>query len=214
MSGRIGVPRDLDAYRLSLAKGQAWQFKLESRSIGYPLDAVLELFDATGKSVARADDIGKDIDAELKYTAPADGEYTLVVSDLYQHGGPRYFYRLTIAPLTADFSVAVAQHAYVLEIGKPLEIPVTIDRRQGFAGKIDFQVVGLPASVTAAPAKSAASGDTAKTVKLTLTAAPGALSGPIRIVAASQTPAALSRTAPAPLPGRDERTTDLWLTVK
>jgi hypothetical protein len=214
MTGRIGEPRDLDAYRFRLAKGEAWQFKVESRALGYPLDAVLELFDAAGKSLARADDLGGNVDAELKYTAPADGDYTLIVSDLYKHGGPRYLYRLTAAPLAADFAVSVPAHGYVLEIGKPLEIVLNIDRRHNFAGEIDFQVMGLPPGVTLAPAKSAATGDRAQTVKLSLTAAAGAFSGPIRIVGASTAPAAISRMAEASLPAGNERTTNFWLTVK
>jgi hypothetical protein len=209
MTGRIGEPSDQDAFRLHLAKGENWQFKLESRSLGYPLDSVLELFDASGKSLVRADDTGQNVDSELNYTATAEGDYTLVASDLYEHGGDRYFYRLTIAPLAADFALSVPQHAYTLTAGKPLEIPVTIDRRQNFAGEIDLEVPDLPDGVTASPARSLATDDTNKTVKLVLTATAAPLSVPIRIVGKS---AGRSRAAESAVPaGAGVR--DLWLTV-
>jgi len=211
-SGRIGEPHDQDAIRFHLAKGQAWQFKLESRSLGYPLDAVLELFDSSGKSLVRADDAGTNPDAEMKYTAGDDGEHTLVVSDLYDHGGPRYFYRLTIAPLDVDFALTVPQHSYALAVGKPLEVPVTIDRRENFAGEIDIQVLGLPDGVTVSPAKSVPQGDTAKTVKLVLTATGGPSSRTIRIAGKSTEGVERLRLAESMVPA-DAHISDLWLTV-
>ncbi|HET6878571.1 MAG TPA: PPC domain-containing protein [Pirellulales bacterium] len=211
-SGRIGELHDKDAIRLHLGKGQAWQFKVDSRSLGYPLDGVLELFDSAGKSLVRADDAGKDLDPEIKFTAPADGEFTLVVSDLYEHGGPRYFYRLTIAPLEADFALTVGQHSYVLAVGKPLEIPVTIDRRQNFAGDIELQVLGLPEGVTVSPARSIAKDDTAKSVKLTFTATAGPFSGVIRIAGSSKEGVERLRLAESNVVA-GAHISDLWLTV-
>ena len=210
VSGRIGEPRDRDAFRVHLTKGQ-WHFSIESRSLGYPLDAVLELFDVGGKSLARADDSGNNRDAELKFTAPADGDYTLVVSDLYEHGGARYFYRLSIAPPEADFAVGVPQHAYTASVGKPLEIPLTIDRRSGFEGEIDIRVEGLPEGITASPAKSAAKGESAKSVKLAITGA-SPFAGPIRIVGVSADPLRGAHLAEFSLAG-GARSSDLWLTV-
>lgn len=212
ISGQIGEPRDLDAFRFHLAKGQAWQFNVESRRLGYPLDAVLELFDAMGKSIARADDAGQQPDAELSFTAPADGDFTLVVSDLYGDGGPRFFYRLSLAPQEPDFALTVAEHAYVFMPDKPLEIPVTIDRRHGFAGEIDVQVDGLPPGVTAAAVKSLASGDMAKSVKVVLSGTSPAFSGPIHITGVSSPPVSRSHRAEAKLPAA-AHLSDLWLTV-
>lgn len=212
ISGRIGERGDRDAFRFHLAKGQAWQFKVESRRLGYPLDAVLELFDASGKSLARADDAGQQPDAELSFTPPSDGDYTLVVSDLYEHGGPRFFYRLSIAPIEADFALSVPEHSYVFTPEKPLEIAVTIDRRHGFAGEIELTVDGLPPGVTAAAVKSLASGDTAKSLKVLISGASPPFSGPIRITGVSAAPLSRSHRAEAKLPAA-AHLSDLWLTV-
>ncbi|MGH7136008.1 MAG: PPC domain-containing protein, partial [Pirellulales bacterium] len=211
MSGRIGEDRDQDVFRFHLAKGKAWRFKVESRALGYPLDCVLRLVDSLAKTLATSDDAGKNVDAELTYTASADADYTLILSDLYQHGGPRYFYRLSIEPLEPDFALSVPQHAYTLTIGKPLEIPVTIDRRQSFAGDIEIAVPGLPDSVTVSPAKSIAKDGTSKTVKLTLTAST-TYSGPFRIVGKSSEPLSRSHLAESLAPAA-AALSGLWLTV-
>ncbi|HEX7450204.1 MAG TPA: hypothetical protein VF306_21775 [Pirellulales bacterium] len=211
LSGRIAENGDQDAFRIHLAKGTAWRFKAESRALGYPLDSVLRLADRSGKMLATSDDAGKSIDADLSFTSPADGDYTLVLSDLYGHGGRRYFYRLALEPLEPDFSLTVAQHAYTLAADKPLEVPVTIDRRQGFSGDIEISVVGLPEGVTCSPVKSAAQGDTAKAVKLTITGS-AAFSGPIRMVGTAAEPNGRRRFAETPLAAAT-RTSDLWLTA-
>lgn len=212
ISGRIDEPGDRDAFNVHLAKGQAWQFALESRRLGYALDGVLEIFDTAGKSLARADDSGKQADPQLTFTAPADGQYTLVVSDVFGHGGRRYFYRLAMAPAEPDFSLTVPQHSYVVRPGTPCEIAVAVERRQGFSGDIDLTVLGLPEGVTAAAAKSLAKGDSTMSVKLVLTASRGAFSGPIEISGLAAQPAARSHLATLTL-ASGASLNHIWLTV-
>lgn len=215
LSGRIGERRDKDAYRFSAKKGDVLRFQIASRDLGYPLDSVLELFKAEGGApIARADDNAKRADADLTYTIPADGEYRIVVSDLFQHFGPRYVYRLRVAPAAPDFKLTVDAQAFTVAAGKPLEIPVKIDRQRNFAGEIAFQVEGLPQGASLAPVKSLAKGDSAKTVKLVVTAGKEAFSGPIRIRGASTGAAGpLEREAEASLTKGAATTKELWLTV-
>ncbi|MEX2120883.1 MAG: PPC domain-containing protein [Pirellulales bacterium] len=214
VTGRIDPPRDRDVWRFAAVKGQTLLFRIESRGLGYPLDPVLELFDTGDQSLARVDDSGGDRDAELSFAVPADGQYRLVVSDLYEHGGPRYLYRLRAVVGRPDFSLTVAGHAFTLVPGEPLEIPLAIDRQRGFAEEIALEVQGLPAGVSVSEAKSLAGDDSAKAVKLTLTGGAEAFSGPIRIVGRSAGAAPLVRIGEAPLPGRDHRIRDVWLTVR
>jgi hypothetical protein len=113
----------------------------------------------------------------------------------------------------------VETHALTISAGTPLEIPIAIERRHGFTDEITFSVEGLPAGVTQSPVKSLSGDDTAKAVKLTLTATEGSRSAPIRIIGQSSGTAAgtnIPRThaATAPLAGRTTRTAELWLTVK
>jgi hypothetical protein len=212
ISGRIEAPKDSDAFRFAAAKGQKIVLRLESRSLGFPLDALLLVTDAEGKTLAEADDAGKERDPSLTFTAPADGSFQAVVRDLHGHGGLRYVYRLTMEPESPDFRLTLAADAFTLTPGKPLEIPIAIDRQNGFAGEIEITAEDLPAGVSAAPVKSAPKGDSAKSVKLALTAESGPISGAFTVAGRSTEPA-LQRKARFPLAGAGATHTQAWLTV-
>lgn len=214
-AGRIAERNDRDAFRFAAKKGETLKFAVESRSLGYPLDAVLELFSADGaKSLARNDDAGKEPDAVLTYAVPADGEYQIVVSDLYRHFGPRYVYRLRAERLAADFRLSADAQAFTLAAGKPLEIPLKIERLQNFKGEIAFKLEGLPPGVELAPVKSLPGDDSAKAVKLTLSGGQEAFSGPIRILGEAPGDAGpIVREARAAIPNRGETLADLWFTI-
>ena len=213
VTGRIAARGDQDTYTFDATKGEAFSFELASRSLGYPLDGVLEVTDGDGKSLARVDDVGSTRDPVLAFTAPADGTFRVTVSDLYGHGSDRHVYRLRATKVVPDFSVTTDQHAYVLVAGKPTEITLSIARQGGFAEPISFRVTGLPDFVTAAEATSAATGDSAKAVKLALTSNGGAFSGPIRIVGEATGDSKQVHEASAAIPDHEARTSDVWLTT-
>ncbi|MFO0902798.1 MAG: hypothetical protein U0939_07345 [Pirellulales bacterium] len=222
VSGLLPQPNAKALFRIPATKGQKWRLRVDSRSLGFPLDPHVSVVDAQGKQLAENDDSGKDRDALLTYAASADGPLRVVVRDVHHHGGPRYAYRLTAELLTPEPAVAVAADAFVLTAGKPLEIPVTIERRDGFAEALEVSLEGLPAGVTAAPATSAATGDTAKAVKLVLNADPAAttavLQAPLRIAFASKGDAAknippFKRYVTFAVPGAPQLHSQYWLTV-
>jgi len=213
ITGRIDPPRDQDVFSLTAKQGQALQFRLQSRALGYPLDAVLELTDAAGKSLVRVDDAGGDRDAELTHRVRDDGEHRLIVSDLNRNGGQRFVYLLRAAVAEPDFALTLDNHTFTVSPGKPLEIPVKIDRRLDFAGEIELQVLGLPEGISVPPVKSLPKDGSAKTVKLEISAAAGGFSGPIRIVGQAMGDTHISRTAEATLRNRPQRTVDLWITT-
>ena len=81
LSGRIDPPGDQDIFRLSLHKGDKRVIRIESRALGRPLDPTLRVLDAGGKILADSDDTGRnDRDLERSFTAPADGDYRLLVA--------------------------------------------------------------------------------------------------------------------------------------
>ncbi|MBI3839920.1 MAG: PPC domain-containing protein [Planctomycetia bacterium] len=213
VSGRIENRHDVDVFRFAAKKAEPLVFQVESRMLGYPLDAVLEVSDATGKVLSRVDDTNNTRDAVLAFSPPEDGMYRIAVSDLNHQGSPRHVYRLRATKAQADFDCSADAQAYELAAGKPSEITLTITRRNGFAEEIAFKATGLPDFVTAATALSAGTGDSAKTVKLVLSAGQGSFSGPIRIIGESTGSRKLVRTAGVTIPGRTARTSDLWLTV-
>ena len=61
---------------MNLKKGDAIDLDLRASRLGSPLDGVLMVVDATGKEIARADDMAAgQTDAQLRFTAPADGDF-------------------------------------------------------------------------------------------------------------------------------------------
>ena len=213
ITGRIAPARDADWFRFQAKKGESLVFRVDSRSLGFPLDPVVRVTDSAGKTLAENDDSGGGRDAELAFSVPADGEYRVVVRDLHGHGGDRYVYRLSATQPVPDFALKVAADSFVLTPGKPLEIPVTVERSNGYAGEIEISVTGLPDGISAAPAKSLAQGDSSKSVKLTITSTAGPTAAPFRIVGAATGEPARSRAAVAPVASVNSITADLWLTV-
>src|SRR5262249_51801573 len=113
VSGRIEPARDRDAYQFTARKGESWLIRVESRSLGYPLDPTLRVLDTSNKVLAEMDDPGGGRrrstarDPELTFSVPADGPYRIVVGDLNGEGSLRHAYRLTISAPTADFHVTL-----------------------------------------------------------------------------------------------------------
>jgi hypothetical protein len=207
VSGRMEKPGS-HAFEFTARKGDKLVFEIEARELDSPLDPVLRLTDAAGKSVAEAQAKKLNTDPKLNFTAPADGTYRLEVRDLHDDAGPRHFYRLRALRAAPDFGLTVAADRFTLTPGKALDIPVTIERRNGFAEDIAFEVAGLPDGVQAA---APAAKGTAKTATLKLTASAGAPSGPFRI--AARTKSGIIRPARAPGAETGWTTTQLWLTV-
>ena len=214
ITGRIESPGDVDVFRFPATKGQALRFAVESRELGFPLDAVLRLLDASGRELKRVDDSGRRTrDAVLDFTAPDDGEYLVEVSDLHDTGGFRYVYRLRAVQPEPDYALAVEADHFVLTVGKPSEVPVAIDRKDGFKEAVEIAAEGLPEGVTIEPASSPAEGDAAKSVKLKLSATMPTAGASIRIVGRVTSQPALARTAEASLADFHTTTQQLWLTV-
>jgi hypothetical protein len=213
ITGRIEAPGDIDAFAFVGRKGEPLLFELASRALGYPLDGVLQILDAEGKSLARADDLGAARDPALTFSPPADGTFRVLVQDVSAAGSSRHVYRLRGIKPEPTFEVTASGHAFELSSDKPAEIGLSIDRQHGFAEEITFRVEGLPEFVSVAPAVSLNSGEAAKSVKLTLNSKGGSFSGPVRIIGQSSGPLKSIRTATATVPKHTARCEKLWLTV-
>lgn len=211
ISGKLERPGQSDHYQFVGKKGQRLSFQIEARGLLFPLDPVLRLSDAAGKQLAEAHAPKLNADPILDYNVAQDGIYRLEVRDLHGNGGPRFVYRLRALFPQPDFALSVAADRFAMAPGKPLSIPITIERRNGFNKELTFTVEDLPAHVTAMmePAKLAAN---AKAATIKLVAAQGtAHSGPIRIVGRAADGAMHRAFAKGTEP---EWTTEhLWLTV-
>jgi hypothetical protein len=211
VSGRIGEPGDVDTFCFQARENQTLVFRVESQSLGFPLDATLRLADADDNECQRIDDVEGRRDPDLMVSIPLDGEYRLTIRDLYRHGGPRHVYRLTVASPEPDFALTVTAHSFTAQVGQPLEIPVTIERREGFAEELTLAIEGLPAEIAAEAVHSSPDSPSAQSVRLRVLA-PAVWSGPIRIVGRSPTSTKQHR-AETEIPGFGVPTANLWLTV-
>lgn len=215
MTGVIGKPGEVDVFRVKLAAKQAIVIRTDARTAGSPLDPVLRILKADGSQLQEVDDGAKgDFDPDANFTAPADGEYRIAITDRFGLGGPRFFYRITALPSRPDFELRVAADSFVLSADKPLEIPVTVDRQRGFASEIEVVAVELPEKVTAEAAVSEKTGDKSKSVKLVLKAEAGvSFSGPIRIRGRVKGEPPIEKSAMATMSAFGTTTADIWLTV-
>jgi len=171
ISGRLGTPGDEDVFRFHVSEKQRLRFRVASRSHGYPVDAVLRLVDADQKTLQENDDVdGKNCDAGFTYEVPGEGRYDVSIRDLHGRGGFRYVYRLTIEVPQPDFELTLAAETFTVPPGESLEIDVSIDRQDGFGEELEITAIELPEGVSVESAKSLPEGDSAKSVKLKVTA--------------------------------------------
>lgn len=152
LSGRIGERNDVDAYRFAAKKGQVYAFEVAARRAGSALDPVLRVLDASGKLVTEVDDtpgLGKD--CRLEWTAPADGDHAIQITDLHSRGGPEFGYALLAEPARPDFVATCDPDKINIGPGARTAVFVKLTRRAGFAGPVRFEFEGLPPDVSASP---------------------------------------------------------------
>jgi len=109
-NGIISKKGEADWFRFKAKKGQALDVNVYARRVRSPLDSVLEVFDADGKSIASNDDAAGP-DSYLKFTPSADGEYLVRIKDQLGSGGSDYTYRIEITPVQPSVTLSIPQVA-------------------------------------------------------------------------------------------------------
>jgi WD40 repeat protein len=192
--GTLAARGDIDHVAFEAKAGQQIVCELSAKRLGSALNGVLTLLDTAGEVVAGNNDFDGQQDPLLAYTIPADGRYTLRISDQALTGSDKHFYRLSIGELpyvTACYPVSVPanQEAQVeligynlppgtrvtVPAGPPGDRPVAIDTER-FRSDRALQVL---ASATA-ELLEAEPNDTAE--KATPLTAPGSVNGRIASV--------------------------------
>jgi len=151
VSGRFTAPDQVHRFTFSAKANDFVLFDVTSQSIGLPLDAVLEIQDATGKGLIETDDILNTKDPRWHFRAPADGEYTLMLRDLHDRGGDRFQYHLSAVPAGPDFELYGEYYYSQLAPGTRMAWFANIIRRNGFTGPVEIVLEDLPEGVTYEP---------------------------------------------------------------
>lgn len=95
INGRIFPREDVDVWVFAARAGEQITCEVQAKQIGSPLEARLELLSSDGRQLGEAvDRVGKD--PRLHFRAPADGEYSLRISDVNAGGLQHFVYRLAV----------------------------------------------------------------------------------------------------------------------
>jgi len=186
VNGRIDRPDDTDVYRLHGKAGDQLVAEILARRLQSPLDSVLRLTDAAGRTLASNDDfedkaaglLAHQADSRLTATLPADGDYFMHVTDAQHQGSPAHAYRLRIGPPRPDFELRVAPSAVNLRAGGSQVITVFALRHDGFAGEIKLGLADAPAGFSLSGARLPAGQDR---IQLTLNAPANPRDEPVRL---------------------------------
>ena len=114
-NGQI-YPGERDIFFFKARKGEIISFKTTARELvpfigdGVPghFQAVLEVFDSKGKTVAFADDHHFNPDPLLIFKAPADDTYTLIIRDSIYRGRADFVYRIQASKGVKKFIIPPA----------------------------------------------------------------------------------------------------------
>src|SRR5579872_1494673 len=188
LNGRFDQTGDVDRFIFTAKAGQRFTFAGVTRTQGSPSDLYLRLLKSDGAEVAVADDAGTN-EGLIDYTFPADGDYTLVVEDLFHRGGPEFAYRVTASPHEEKFQLAASTDTLNIPLGGLTTVTVTAVRGS-FAGSITLTLLDASAGLTATPAVIGPKlSSTVMTIQCAADLAPGKLY-PVRIAGTSQSGAA------------------------
>lgn len=184
LNGRLEQDRDVDRFVFAATKDQKFTFSAVTRDQGSPSDLVIQILGPDGAKIGESDDAGTQ-DAVLTQAFPADGDYTLVVSDLVGRGGSDQAYRVQVAPATPGFDLSTSADSVNVPAGGTAQITVNAVRRE-YGGPIEVAAIDLPAGITSVPTVI---GPGLNSIVLTLNAAadaPTSKVNPMRFVGSAQ----------------------------
>lgn len=152
INGLVDQSGDMDIFCFKGQSGQQVVMEVDGRRLRSPLDSLIRLKDADGKTLAWNDDCEDKesglmthyADSYLMYTLPQDGDYYVCLTDSQSHGGDDYGYRLRISPPRPDFSVYIDPASVTIPAGRSVPVNVHVFRRDGFDGEVELTLKDAP----------------------------------------------------------------------
>ncbi|MBX2852886.1 MAG: PPC domain-containing protein [Phycisphaeraceae bacterium] len=155
-NGIIEQRGDHDCFKFSMKKGQQATFRCFARSMGSPLDSVINVFNAADNKHIQGNDDQGGADSVLAFKAPQDGDYYVRVKDHRLRGGADYVYRLEVTLDQPALSTAITRYdrnrpqsrqAIALPQGNRTAALVTVQRTR-VGGDLTPEIAGLPGGVS------------------------------------------------------------------
>jgi hypothetical protein len=169
IAGRVEKKGDRDYFRFAAKKGQVLSIDVLGDRLGSPVDMEFTLLSGKDKTITSQDDVQdqpppyffvrSDDPGRYRFTAPADGEYTLLVTskEAFLAYGPRYIYTVRIGPEQPDFRVVAmpvstqTPESVVLGQAGHQAFTLYVHRLGGFTGDITVAGEKLPPGLTVKP---------------------------------------------------------------
>lgn len=140
--GAIAAPGDEDDYTFDAASGDTMVFDISAKQLGSDLNAVLTIFDDTGKLLASSNDFDGEPDPLVALAMPKSGRFRISVKDLSAAGSEKHFYRLTLGKLpyvTGCYPLSVPPHttAQIGLLGYNLPADAQVEVTSGASGEVE-----------------------------------------------------------------------------
>lgn len=153
-NGIIEKEGDIDFYKFTAKKGQVFEVECFARRVRSPLDSVMHIYRADGGNIAGNDD-SRGPDSYFRFSAPADGEYVVRVTDHLGRGGADFVYRIEFQPVSPSLSLSIprveryGQYRQQIYVAKGNRFATLVNaRRANFNGDLVLEGKDLPPGVS------------------------------------------------------------------
>tara|TARA_R110002072_G_scaffold238769_3_gene396419 strand:- start:43111 stop:45570 length:2460 start_codon:yes stop_codon:yes gene_type:complete len=153
-NGILQAAGDEDYFKFTATKGQQFEVECYGRRIRSAIDPVMYLYNDKGGQIAANDD-SRGPDSYFRFNVPADGEYTLRITDHLRRGGPDFVYRVEFHPIKPGLDLSIArserygQYRQQIFVGKGNRFGTNINlARRNFGGELVLAPKELPAGIT------------------------------------------------------------------
>ncbi len=122
MNGIIQAAGDVDCFAFDAKKGEVYEVECFARRIRSPLDAVMNVYYADGRSIAGNDD-SRGPDSYLRFTVPEDARYVVRITDHLGRGGDDFVYRVEFGPVAPSLSLSIPRVAQYSQYRQTIYVP-------------------------------------------------------------------------------------------
>jgi hypothetical protein len=141
VTGRFLHKGQKDHFSITAKKGERFHIAAQTAELHSPSEVYVTVRDGGGNELGHTD---PHREPAIDFTAPADGNFFIVVEHLNYEFGPSEVYRLTVTPPVAGFELSTVNDRVAVPQGQVALIPISTLVRHDFGGPIELSVVGPP----------------------------------------------------------------------